>query len=559
MGRLDEAAKHKVVELRKAGLSFRKIKAVLELENIKVSAQAIYLFLREFQGRPPGRVRPLEAGSSTSLGQVQARAIGVQEKWSGVHMQNLICDPSQQSGFIAKATNSSSTKPPGSTEACSSSSISGRRQSQGDKEEKDIQIVSVTSLAQCSQSGLQASMARTATSVASSSGAITAALSRRRVSPSPVITSMLAARRRLLDKAVSHRLKSFQQVASLLRRDPACVQGADLRNTVQQPSGTYASNERTVMGSQSEGIGGTSARRVSIQRPSLTLRSLHLPPRIGIGLPNQPPSPLATSVPGSSALRLPSPQSIQTTNLNEGNSNPQQPIQDSRVRGLQDQIQTLSSEVHSLGVAVKMLVEQQCHLEREQVQQTNIQKQILSTLQSMSSKLGCCSTVQSQHNKTPSPAASESTSFNQDSFNCSQGTYTQCSQTQPSFNSLEVLETVEAFKLPELCPSSMNGFAACSSAESLPLVQTPPQTQTYGALYQQQNSQTHMPGFTQNYVSAYNQSNNATFRGPASKMSDFSNSCSVRSLQDCSISTPPVLSSSVSLQEQRNIIKVEGP
>ncbi|MEQ2158871.1 hypothetical protein GOODEAATRI_016698 [Goodea atripinnis] len=57
MGRLDDAAKHKVVELRKAGLSFRKIKAVLELENIKVSAQAIYLYLREFQGRPPGRDR----------------------------------------------------------------------------------------------------------------------------------------------------------------------------------------------------------------------------------------------------------------------------------------------------------------------------------------------------------------------------------------------------------------------------------------------------------------------------------------------------------------------
>lgn len=101
MGRLDDAAKHKVVELRKAGLSFRKIKAVLELENIKVSAQAIYLFLREFQGRPPGRVRPVEAGSSTSPAQVQPRARAVQESWGNIHLQNLLREASHHGGFTA--------------------------------------------------------------------------------------------------------------------------------------------------------------------------------------------------------------------------------------------------------------------------------------------------------------------------------------------------------------------------------------------------------------------------------------------------------------------------
>ncbi|XP_068919312.1 uncharacterized protein [Petaurus breviceps papuanus] len=46
MGRLDDHAKKRIVELRKAGLSFRKIKKVLELDNIRVTAQAVYLFLK---------------------------------------------------------------------------------------------------------------------------------------------------------------------------------------------------------------------------------------------------------------------------------------------------------------------------------------------------------------------------------------------------------------------------------------------------------------------------------------------------------------------------------
>ncbi|XP_053550614.1 uncharacterized protein LOC128642004 [Bombina bombina] len=46
MGRLDDQAKKRIVVLRKAGLSLRKIKKVLELDNIKVTPQAIYLFLK---------------------------------------------------------------------------------------------------------------------------------------------------------------------------------------------------------------------------------------------------------------------------------------------------------------------------------------------------------------------------------------------------------------------------------------------------------------------------------------------------------------------------------
>ncbi|XP_074775315.1 uncharacterized protein LOC141966462 isoform X2 [Athene noctua] len=52
MGRLDDHAKRRIVELRRAGLSFRKIKKVLELDDIRVTPQAVYLFLKRKSGEP---------------------------------------------------------------------------------------------------------------------------------------------------------------------------------------------------------------------------------------------------------------------------------------------------------------------------------------------------------------------------------------------------------------------------------------------------------------------------------------------------------------------------
>ncbi|XP_054463870.1 uncharacterized protein LOC129098790 [Anoplopoma fimbria] len=563
MGRLDDAAKHKVVELRRAGLSFRKIKAVLELENIKVSAQAIYLFLREFQGRPPGRVRPMEAGSSTSPAQVQPGARAVQESWSNIQIQNLLREASHHASFAAAANfaKHTSTNPDTGVKASGSGETSGggrpERQQEEDKEENDIQIVSVTSLAQSSQPRVPPTVTRAEASALSSTLTVSGVM-RRRATPSPATNSMLAARKRLLDKAMSHRMK----VAPLLRRDHSSVQGADLRAAVPQPPETYdLTTEKTAMEGQPGGC--SSPRRFLTQRPGLSFRSLQPIPRVGIRLPNRSPAPLTSSAPGVAVIRLQTPGGQGVTH-SEGNPSPQQAVQDPGGRGgLQDQVQTLGSEVRSLGLAVKMLVEQQCCMEREQAQQTHIQKQILSTLQSLATKLGRCSVVQQQHNKTPSPSGlptvSASTSFSQDTFNFSQGTYTQCSQTQPSFNSLESLENVEAFKLPGLSPSNMNGFPPCSNAENLPLTHTPPRTQPYGAAYPQQNSQTLMQPYTQSYISTYSQSHCPTFRGSESKTSDFPSSCS-RTLQDCSVSTEPVMDSNHSSHEQQiNNVKVEGP
>lgn len=52
MGRLDDHAKRRIVELRRAGLSFRKIKKVLELDDIQVTPQAVYLFLKRNSVEP---------------------------------------------------------------------------------------------------------------------------------------------------------------------------------------------------------------------------------------------------------------------------------------------------------------------------------------------------------------------------------------------------------------------------------------------------------------------------------------------------------------------------
>lgn len=294
-----------------------------------------------------------------------------------------------------------------------------------------------------------------------------------------------------------------------------------------------------------------SSRRFLATRPGLSIRSLHPLPRIGVNIPNRSASPSTSSASGVSVTHL---QSLggQVAPRSEGKHSPKQTVADAEARGgLQDQIQTLSSEIHGLGLALKMLVEQQRRLEREQAQQTQIQKQILSTLQSFSSKLGSCSSAQQHHhNPASSPPDVPSASIS-DSFNFNEGTYTQCSQTQPSYNSIESLESVEVFKVPDLNPSGMNGFPPCGSSENIPLSHTSPQPQSYAAAYSQQSSQTLVPPYTQPYVSTYSEAHQA-FRGGGVKTSDFASSFSVSTLQDCSMSTQP--------QDPKiNVIKVEGP
>lgn len=248
MGRLDDAAKRKVVELRQAGLSFRKIKAVLELENIRVSAQAIYLYLKEFQRKKVQRGGESAAATDpqTTPGVGAGRGDGgSREGWNDQQIRNLLREASRHAGYVAAsefAKQCPGSNPPevrgqgpsgtGSEGASRGQSNRTEKPEEGNKkedEDKDIQIVSVTSLAQNSQQrGLPPAGAAAVT--------VTGAYMRKRATPSPATNPILAARKRLLDKALSHRAKirdssyqSYQQVAALLRREQSNASGSDVQ------------------------------------------------------------------------------------------------------------------------------------------------------------------------------------------------------------------------------------------------------------------------------------------------------------------------------------------
>lgn len=125
MGRLDDHAKHRIVVLRKAGLSFRKIKKVLELDNIKVTPQAIYLFLKRKKIEP-------EKSSSTSQNPATKG-----QGWEQAQLCNLLQENSGQ-------------KKDGDSQ------VAKERQAASDvkeeSQETEIKIVNVTSLSSVNQS-----------------------------------------------------------------------------------------------------------------------------------------------------------------------------------------------------------------------------------------------------------------------------------------------------------------------------------------------------------------------------------------------------------------------
>ncbi|XP_029432835.1 uncharacterized protein LOC115075969 isoform X2 [Rhinatrema bivittatum] len=136
MGRLDEQAKKRIVELRKAGLSFRKIKKVLELNNIRVTPQAVYLFLKRKNVEPEseqvaGPSVPLAAGGGRKA-DVERPAWEEQQLWNLMHENSADLSKGRE---LQGPTPSSSTQP------------AARSGSLGNPDSKEgIKIVSVTSL-----------------------------------------------------------------------------------------------------------------------------------------------------------------------------------------------------------------------------------------------------------------------------------------------------------------------------------------------------------------------------------------------------------------------------
>ncbi|XP_077058364.1 uncharacterized protein LOC143710971 [Siphateles boraxobius] len=530
MGRLDDAAKRKVVELREAGLSFRKIKAVLELENIKVSAQAIYLFLKEFQGRArkqDGAAR--NSGHTGPTAGSETRRVG----WSDQQLRNLLREASrvaasQQPGSSsdARGGQSSGTGP------------AGRREAQGGEKDEDIRIVSVTSLAQGSQNaGIQGPRSGVGTSGAS--------YVRRRHTPSPA-NPVLVARKRLLDKALLHRARvrdggpqTGQQVSVSVRRDPSCLSGPDGRKLVLPQTASYDLTTARPPNMRLLHQGASPHRRWMNQRVGVPVRALQHPPRVDIRLPDP-----ATSQNASPSAR------VQSVTNQPSPPPPPPPPQRSAldpvaVSTLQEQIQSLGSELRSLGLALRMMVDQQGRLEREQSQQTQVQKQILSTLQDLASKFD---PLQSSCAPASCSLAS-SAPFSQTAT--SQGAYAQCSQAQTRYNEIHDsgLESIEVFSLDQLSPPTMNGFQQCPTSGGPPFTHAQTRTPTFT----QSRAQTYSPS-----TLPYPQPHTDSFTGMDSKSGDMPSTSSDGSFQACS---PPNQSSSLPVsphEPELNIIKVEN-
>ncbi|XP_072550475.1 uncharacterized protein [Salminus brasiliensis] len=504
MGRLDDAAKRKVVELREAGLSFRKIKAVLELENIKVSAQAIYLFLKEFHGRSrPKDSTSGNSGPASASGLALARDVGLSEVrqsgWSEQQLRSLLREASRITSYPSPTDSSGQSGVPHDSRAQSSGTgTAGQEQQEGDGKDEDVRIVSVTSLVQNTQHG---SINTVRSGI--STGTMAAGLSRRRYTPSPA-NPVLVARKRLLDKALFHRARvrdsgpqSGPQTVSLLRNQ-SCFTGSEGRKVLLPQTASF--DLTTTRPPHVRGLhpGANPFRRGILQRGNMPTRSPQQQPRIGIRLPT-PTQSSATPQNASSSIRAPT-------------SQPSPPCQQSSVdtgmsSGLQEQVKCLASEIRSLGLALRVIVEQQGRLEREQSQQTQVQKQILSTLQELASKLGPCNLQHTPASTMPSCPFS-SASFSQTTFTTSQSSYSSCSQAQPRYNEIDGsgLENIEQFSLDSLSSATINGFQPCSTSDTLSF------TQTHTPTFTQSQAQTYTPD-----VLSYTQSHTDTFTGMDNK------------------------------------------
>ncbi|KAL7860184.1 hypothetical protein AOLI_G00165330 [Acnodon oligacanthus] len=548
MGRLDDAAKRKVVELREAGLSFRKIKAVLELENIKVSAQAIYLFLKEFHGRTrPKDSTPGSSGPAPASGLALAREVGLSEVrqsgWSEQQLRSLLREASRVTSYPSPPDSSGQSGAPQDSRGQSSGAGAASIEHQeGDGKDEDVRIVSVTSLAQNTQHG---SINTVRSGI--SSGAMTSAFSRRRYTPSPA-NPVLVARKRLLDKALFHRARvrdsgpqSGQQAVSLLRRDQSCFTGSEGRKVMLPQTSSYDLTTARPPHVRGFHPGANIFRRGIVQRANMPSRSPQQQPRIGIRLPT-PAQSSATPQNASSSMRPQAPPS-------QPSPPSQQSSPDAGVpSGLPEQVKSLASEVRSLGLALRMIVEQQGRLEREQSLQTQVQKQILSTLQELASKLGPCSL---QHTPTPTVPTCpfSSASFSQPTFTSSQGSFSSCSQAQSRYSEIDGsgLENIEAFSLDGLSSATINGFQPCSTSDTLSF------TQAHTPTFTQSQTQTYTPD-----VLSYTQSHTDTFTGMDSKSVERASTSTEASFQTSSSSSQSSTQPISPNDAQLTIIKVEN-
>ncbi|XP_041086089.1 uncharacterized protein LOC121301055 [Polyodon spathula] len=456
MGRLDEPAKKRIVELRRAGLSFRRIKTVLELDNIKVSAQTIYLFLKKNKKiKLEQEERGLGASPTQSGVAVRGSGWADQQLWSLMQDRSTAGYPrttGQQGPSQARGQGSvQGTGPTGTPSGSGSPSTAGdsggssRKGVAQERKEEEIKIVSVTSLSETSgrlgfqkregvsgavnkgsfplnpapQRGpqatgsvpqLQGPSSGNALPANSISKAVLAATNRRRVLFTQPRNPTLIARKRLVEKAILHKMKvketgsqNSQHMGQPSRRGQCYIESAppNLPPGFSVSSGSFSSAV-TVTGVQNsplvystpqqrlQGSISSSVSRgptVSTASPASMMRGASVQSSKGPGQAQstqaQPSSNPSTD---SSHLvkRTTALPASARANLTPCMDTSTGPCGGSAVLEL---LGNLNSQLRTLSNVVLLLTEQQGRLEREQAQQTQVQRQILSTLQGMATSL----------------------------------------------------------------------------------------------------------------------------------------------------------------------------
>lgn len=228
---------------------------------------------------------------------------------------------------------------------------------------------------------------------------------------------------------------------------------------------------------------------------------------------------------------VPSPPSAQAAGM--GAVRPQ-PGPQEQLQSLGVELRSLGVELRSLGMAVRLLAEQQ-------TQQTQVQRQILSTLQGIASRL--TPGKQSHCSRTPPPLGPPT--YNQVPFEPPLSNYAQCSPGPPKTGESDGLaqEALDAYKLAGLSPRGANGFQACGSGDSFPAPHTSAQSQGQVQMRTPTYAQGQTATYSQSYVEARGQAPEDHFQssGPPPRPSP-------------SPGSPPPASSH---DPQLNIIKVE--
>ncbi|MGH0149734.1 UNVERIFIED_CONTAM: hypothetical protein FKN15_015849 [Acipenser sinensis] len=414
MGRLDEPAKKRIVELRRAGLSFRRIKTVLELDNIKVSAQTIYLFLKKNKKiKLEQEERGLGAAPAQSGVAVRGSGWADQQLWSLMQDRSAAGYPrttGQQGPSQARGQGSVLGTGPtgtpcdsGSPRTAEDSGGSSRKGVAQERKEEGIKIVSVTSLSEtsgrlgfqkregvsgamnkgsfplnpapqrgpqatCSVPHLQGPSPGSALPANSISKALLAATNRRRVPFIQPRNPTLIARKRLVEKAILHKMKVTMtgvQNSPLVYSTPQQrLQGAVSSSVSRGPTVSTASPASMMRGASAQ----SSTSPGQAQSSSALLTSSGNP-----STDSSHPAKRTTALPASTRASLT--PCMGTSSGPCGGS------------AVLEQLGNLNSQLRTLSSVVLLLTEQQGRLEREQAQQTLVQRQILSTLQGLATSL----------------------------------------------------------------------------------------------------------------------------------------------------------------------------